>query len=165
MIVDANVFKGFYEATLGRPHALHGCPIKLLASATPENPIHQDTGQMIESEWRKLVDPEWFNSWLADQFTSGNITLTDTIIDNGLEKNLYTKGFPKSKDIWYVRLGLGVVSRTQSKCQLFSEDIDFYDPSMKNCTSKKRTKTLTTGSGPIAKILKKQQIHPCCLTP
>lgn len=162
MIVDANIFKGYFDAQMGNAHALHGCPLTVMRQATSTTPIFHDVGQIVENEWRALVDQDWFDPWLADQLQSGSIAYIEPVRDNGVEKNLASLGFPKSRDIVYVRLGLGVVQKKKSSCKFFTEDLDFYDPKKKGCSSKTRTSILSGSKGPVAKLLKKKEIHVSC---
>lgn len=163
MIIDANVFKGYFQAELGNSHSLCGCPTKLLGGATTLKPIYQDTGGIIESEWQAVVDREWFEPWLANQLIAGVITYIEGKKDLGFEKNLSTLGFPGGRDFVYIRVGISVAISLGSVCQLITEDLDFYDPKKKGCPAKTRHSLLTSSSGPVAKLLKKKNISVCCV--
>jgi len=86
VIVDANVFKGFYDSVLGIPHTLSGCPAQLMAQTSTTNPIFHDDGKIIEAEWKQMVDPDWFEPWLASQLTAGAISYVKAQKDICLEK-------------------------------------------------------------------------------
>ena len=163
MIIDANVFKGYFQATLGENHDLCGCPLALFGFATSTNPIYQDAGGIIESEWLAVVDPEWFNVWLANQLTSGVVTYIEPKKDLGFEKNLFNLGFPRGRDIIYIRVGMAVTKLFECMCELFTEDLDFYDPTMKKCPSITRQRILSSSKGPIAKLLKRNNIQVFCV--
>ena len=163
MIVDANVFKGFFDSTMGNSHALSGCPVQLMSKCSADNPIYHDYGKIIETEWQQVVDRDWFEPWLASQLMTGAISYVETIRDRELEKKLTNAGFPHGRDIVYARVGLGVVAVKGKSCMLFTEDLDFYDPKKKNCPTKTRAKLLATAAGPICKILKKKDIHVSCV--
>lgn len=159
LIVDANVFKGFFESTMGNSHALCGCPVQLMSRISAANPVFHDSGRIIESEWEQMVDREWFQPWLASQLMAGAISYVDPIRNLGLEKSLTNAGFPHGRDVVYARVGLGAVAVTGSPCMFFTEDLDFYDPKKKKCPAKTRAKLLAAAAGPICKVLKKKDIH------
>ena len=163
MIIDANIFKGYFQVTIGFNHDLCGCPKTLVEKATATDPIYYDLEGIIASEWQAVVDREWFEPWLADQLEAGTIAYLEKKIDIGFEKNLNTNGFPKSRDVIYVRVGLSAVEATGLACALFTEDIDFYDPTKKGCAAKTRQKILASSSGPVAKLLRKRKIEVQCV--
>jgi hypothetical protein len=162
MIVDANVFKGFFQLEIGKLHDLCGCPRQLINSASSENPIIHDRGQIMEHEWRNLVDPDWFEGWLASSLASGLISYTDTPKSGTLEKKIATKGFPIGRDLVYVRAAHQVAEQN-GKCYFYTEDLDFYDPKKKGCNTKTRQKILKSSSGPVSKILSKTNIYVSCV--
>lgn len=158
MIVDANIFKGYFDSTMTTKHSLSGCPISLFAQFSTATPIYHDTGKIIESECQQVVDREWFEPWLATQLMEGTIAYVETVRNIELEKKLSAAGFPVGRDIVYIRVGLGVVGLKGGYCTLFTEDMDFYDPTQKKCASKTRAKILAAASGPVCKILKKSRV-------
>lgn len=162
MIVDANVFKGYYQFDIGVAHTLCACPGALFSLATANTPIYYDDGNIIESEWKALVDRDWFEPWLASQLTSGAIAYMTPIKDAGLEKNLATLGFPSGRDIVYVRVGLGVAKALKSACKFFTEDLDFYAPKQKKSPAITRNKILRASNGPVQKLLRKRDIEVGC---
>lgn len=162
-MVDANVFKGFFESMMGNQHSLSGCPMQLMSRCSSANPIYHDTGKIIENEWQQVVDREWFEPWLASQLMEGSISYIEPVIDIGLEKRLKNAGFPSGRDIVYARVGIGIVELKGKSCILFTEDLDFYDPTKKSCPAKTRAKLLAAASGPVCKILKKEDIHVSCV--
>lgn len=161
MIIDANIFQGYFQADIGSMHNLFGCPKALVNSASQENPIYHDLGRIIESEWRNLVEPEWFEGWLAGALASGLIAILNAPHDNAIEKKVSAQGFPKSKDVVYIRLG-ACIAKSMGACNFYTEDMDFYDPSLKGCAAKTRKRLITTSAGPVAKILRKHSINVQC---
>jgi len=159
LVVDANIFKGFFESTMGSPHSLSGCPMQLLATCSQSNPIYHDIGKIVEHEWQQVVDRDWFEPWLASQLMSGLISYVEPVRDTELEKKLAGVGFPSGRDIIYARVGLGVVATVGGTCTLFTEDLDFFDPTQKKCPAKTRAKILAKASGPVCKILKKWDVQ------
>lgn len=154
MLIDANVFNGFFQFDIGLPHTLQGCPNTLMATVTPSHPVHHDDGGVIEHEWRRVVDPDWFDAWLVSSLQSGLIQYQGPTKNVSVEKQLMNKGFPTGRDIIYVRVGLSVVA-SKGSCAFFTEDIDFYDPKMKGCKATTRKKILQAASGPVCKVLSK----------
>lgn len=138
MIIDANVFKGYFQLTVGSEHDLCGCPKILIDSATASNPIYHDIDGIITSEWQAVVDREWFEPWLADQLEAGTIAYIIKKIDLSFERKLISHGFPRTRDLIYVRVGLSAVESTGLACSLFTEDIDFYDPKKKKASHQKQ---------------------------
>lgn len=163
MIVDANVFKGYYQAELGNAHSLCGCPLALFSRATSKNQIYHDIGGIIEKEWEAVVDHEWFEQWLASQLTADIIAYVEQKKDIGLEKRLMSLGFPGGRDFVYIRTGLSASNIQNSRCELFTEDLDFYAPKKKGCAAKARVTLLTSSTGPVAKELKKARIDVACV--
>lgn len=163
MVVDANVFKGYFQTAMGTTHSLCGCPMSLISAATPSKPIYHDVGRIIESEWQAVVDRDWFEPWLANQLMAGSISYIEPIKDSGLEKNLTSLGFPGGRDFVYVRVGMGVVSTYGAACVFITEDLDFYDPKKKGCPAKTRHTILTSSAGPVAKLLKRRKVDVSCV--
>jgi len=162
MLIDANVFNGFFQSEIGRAHSLHGCPMTLMSCLSTVNPVHHDSGGLIEHEWRNLVDRDWFDVWLAANLQSGIVQYHQGLKDNSVEAQIKAKGFPTGRDIVYVRLGLGIV-QSQGVCEFFTEDLDFYDPTKKGGSAANRTKILQKSSGPVAKILAKNGLSVRCV--
>ncbi|MBR7791686.1 hypothetical protein KDM87_03695 [Undibacterium sp. FT147W] len=162
MLIDANVFKGFFQVEIGHTHSLCGCPKTLICSASSTLPIYHDTGKIIEHEWGNVVEREWFNEWLATQYVTGNIAIIEPIRDNGVESKITALGFPSGRDIVYVRTGLAV-AKINKTCEFFTEDIDFYDPRKKGGSAPARVKAIKGASGPVAKVLRKSNLLVKCV--
>lgn len=158
MLIDANVFLGFYCVEMNNAHTLQGCPKTLMQSFSAQNPIYHDRNGVIEFEWGNLVDRYWFKAWLSDQLTNGIIQYIEPLKDLSVESKIKAAGFPSGRDIVYVRVGMGIVNRI-GKCDFYTEDLDFYEPSKKGCTSSQRLKILSTSSGKVAKILIKNNLN------
>ena len=162
MIIDANVFKGYFQAEMDKPHSLCGCPKKLFERATPSNPIFHDKGSIMEQEWRDVVSNEWFEGWLAGALAADIISFASADINLTIEKKVKSKGFPVGRDVVYIRVALSVSSK-KGACDFFTEDIDFFDPKKKNCNSKTRRQILQKSSGPVAKLLTKSNVFISCV--
>lgn len=161
MLVDANIFNGFFQMEMGKSHDLCGCPTTLINSASINNPIFHDLGKIVEAEWRGVVDQYWFDSWLAEKLQSGCIQYLSPTHDAGTEKRLASVGFPRSRDIVYVRIGITLTAQN-GVCLFYTEDMDFYDPAQKGCAAKRRKKILRNSSGPVPKLLSKIGINVRC---
>lgn len=162
MLIDANVFKGYFQMEIGKPHNLCGCPRQLLEKITSSYPVYYDSGRIIESEWRGVVDFEWFEVWLSSHLQDDSIQFLPTSKNGEVEKKLKNCGFPIGRDLVYIRLALSVVAK-QGECSLYTEDIDFFDPTLKSCTAAKRLKTLRGSCGPVAKLLIKHGVNVECV--
>lgn len=162
MLVDANVFQGFFQTHIGKPHVLCGCPATLFRAVTPASPVYHDVGRIIEHEWRGVVDRDWFEAWLATSLASGLIQYLSPTRDPSLEKRLAELGFPRSRDIVYVRIGLSVVA-AHLACMFYTEDLDFYDPTQKGCAANRRRAILKAMAGPVPRLLAKSGIQVSCV--
>ncbi len=152
MLIDANVFKGYFQLEIGKPHSLNGCPRALMNTVSPTNPVYHDTGGIVEHEWRSVVDQEWFDAWLSANLQSGAVEYLPPTRIISLEKKLKGLGFPAGRDIVYVRVGLSV-AEINGSCFFYTEDLDFYDPKLKSRNSATRIKALSSSVGPVSKLL------------
>lgn len=162
MLIDANVFNGYFQSQIGRTHVLQGCPNTLISSLSDVNPVHHDPDGIIEHEWRNLVDRDWFDAWLAANLQSGIVQFQNGEKDNSLESKIKAKGFPTGRDIVYIRVGLSL-AKNYGGCDFFTEDLDFYDPTRKGGPAATRAKILQNSSGPVAKILAKFGLNVLCV--
>lgn len=162
MLIDANVFNGYFQSEIGRAHVLQGCPSALISTLSTDNPVHHDPDGIIEHEWRNLVDRDWFDAWLAANLQSGIVQYQKGEKDNSIESKIRSKGFPTGRDIIYVRVGISLAKK-HGACDFFTEDLDFYDPTMKGGSAASRIKLLKASAGPVAKILGKGGLSVLCV--
>ncbi|MBA0179900.1 hypothetical protein H0251_09670 [Pectobacterium carotovorum] len=166
LVIDANVFKGFYqEYVLELPEhdtSLTGSTLKLFDANNKI--IYMDEGTQIENEWRRVVCPEWFDAWLIGELEAGHVvnipTKNQEIILNALKK----QGFPSSGDKWYVRTAV-TLKEEQDEVNFITEDIDFYDPTKKSLKNAKRVCIMKSKSSTIRKYLSKKTgliVMPVC---
>ncbi|EOI6580335.1 hypothetical protein ACWCKR_002082 [Yersinia enterocolitica] len=165
LVVDANVFKGFYQETVLEmgPDKLEitGSPIGIFES--DDKKIYVDDSKHIENEWRNVVDSEWFNAWYAVQIES--LGIVETAIDNYQEliRALNKIGFPVGGDKWYIRTAKSVKENGLS-ITLITEDLDFYDPTKKMAKGAARLRILNSKSAVVRKYLaKKEDINISCV--
>jgi hypothetical protein len=165
VVVDANVFKDFYRGSVG------GHETELTASAVDifhDEKYHGliliDEGGQVESEWRQVVDPQWFAAWLDAELHRGFLVMHSADNHPALVKDLNDLGFPKgSRDVWYVRLSKSAVGARCREISLVSEDLDFYDPSS-TAKGDARVKLMKRPNAPVRKYLRRShEIHVNCV--
>lgn len=166
LVIDANIFKGFYQETVLELNedkiSLTGSTLKLFDSENKT--IYMDEGNQIESEWRNLVSPEWFNAWLIYELESGNVVNIPIENHETILKALKTKGFPSSGDKWYVRTAV-TLAEQMDEAKFITEDMDFYDPKKKSLNAKARENVMRSKSSVIRKYLLKKAsliVIPVC---
>jgi hypothetical protein len=120
---------------------------------------YTDAANIIESEYRSVVDPDWFEAWYFERLQSGDILIRERKVCAELIKTLVSHyGFPRqSRDRHYIELCCGLVEAHMEETCLISEDLDFFDPAAKGDSSKRRLKLLKSGSGHVARHLKKKE--------
>lgn len=164
LVIDANIISGYGKEISGYGHDLTGSVSDILNRMGQKDHIYLDKGKQIEKEWRGQAKAEWFDAWLGDRF------LDNTIIEISVEsckiliQQLRTKGFPFSKDVWYLRVARAVSTR-EGKSYLLTEDLDFFDPKKKNkIHGKTRHKFLKVGRGVICIFLRRtEKIFVTCV--
>ena len=171
LLIDANVFRAIYEEDIGleapRPERSASATPILEQSARPSKIfVDKAENSQIEAEWRKQCrnNSEWFDAWLAEQYRAGNLWAVDIETKHFLNAGkIFSTGFPAlSRDIWYVRVAYAAKdARPTFPVYLISEDMDFYDPSLKASTNK--LQKFIKGNGPVVKHLKKNKIHVRCI--
>ena len=158
VVLDANLFKAFFDKSVcGTEVNTNGCPVELFAKLGITFLATLDDEGIIEYEWRSLVQGEWFDAWLAEKLINAHIILVAAPTSIAVEKALQKLGFPKSRDVKYVRTALTNVARGHS--HLFTEDLDFYDPTQKGCAAKQRTKLLSGSKSKVQKLLRKYEVE------
>lgn len=156
IIIDANVFAGYYRHVIGKAcDPLTDCPSVLFGKLGVDYFGFLDDGFLIQSEWQKQADHEWFDAWLSAQLTSGALQYVSQKRDAGVEKQLEKRGFPKAGDIKYIWTALGI-AQISGDCILASEDLDFYDPKKKSGSSKTRASIIRNHRGAVRSYLKKE---------
>jgi hypothetical protein len=158
LVVDAQVVKGYFqESVLGAPNELTASAIPVFDPAFRGHVIYIDDRGTLQYEWRSAVEPEWFDIWFADLIRDGAISEYPAPADRNLRDQLGNLGFPATgRDIWYARLSCAI-SAWVGFCVLISEDLDFYEPREKGCSSKRRRQILYSEAGHVRKYFKKKR--------
>jgi hypothetical protein len=161
VVIDAQLLAGLYRETIvGEAPAYSAATTDLFARLGSEDLGYMDRDGVIESEYRALVDPDWFDAWLGDRLQAGDFVISAGRRCPALLKILVVQhGFPRrSKDCRYIELCCGVVEATGEWTALISEDLDFYEPKAKAANSSYRQRVLASGRGPVARHLKKHEM-------
>lgn len=174
IVIDANVFKGFYmEEVLGSSNTdLTDSTLPIISSLGVRYQLILDTGNKIQTEWLMVVhNDEWLTEWLAKKLINGQASVVPVSAKQGQGslKKLHSMGFPKSRDVWYIRTAAASQTYCNAKsATLLSEDLDFYAPKRKSQLSgKSRREFLKKGRGPVAESLRRDKIYvvSCCNCP
>lgn len=156
-VIDANVVCGYYkEAILGKANDLTGPVTPIFDRLGNEDTAYIDEGGQVESEWRRVVENEWFEIWFTDSIRDGLIKRIGVETCRDLFVKLTVLGFPASRDRWHIRVAKKVAEST-NLCVLLTEDLDFYDPKKKLGSSKTRTSILLGEAGPVSAHLRRHE--------
>lgn len=168
-VIDAQIFQQYFACSQRSAACGLTCdPSFLFDLASEQLLLFLDEGEIIEHEWRNVVDRLWFDTWLAGEFARGKIR-TIAVPPNGkLRRELLALGFPvrRSRDIWYVRTACEakVLAGTTEEMTLVSEDLDFYEPREKGAAHKRRMKILLASGGAVSKHLRREyQVLVACV--
>jgi hypothetical protein len=159
LVIDADVVNGYYrESVRGDAPMLTAATIPLFDGLGQTDVAIVDLGGQIENEWGASVDPDWFRAWYANLLADGAIRVLDVgtfapVIER-LQKDC---GYPKSRDRWYVRTACQAVETDSATAVIVSEDLDFYEPSMKAAGAKRRDQILANQRGCVADYLRKYE--------
>ncbi|RYH67901.1 MAG: hypothetical protein EON54_03610 [Alcaligenaceae bacterium] len=166
VVIDANVFHAFlYETIRDEVHPERtASPMPLFHSLGVQAIAFVDEGGQIEAEWRTLCGGanEWFDTWLAECFSEGRIYAIEPSKDATLSKRYHAVGFPRGKDMWYIKVVHGLAGIcNRNKPTLVAEDVDFYDPTKKRQANKKAI--FKAGKGPVCSAMKIDGIMVKCI--
>lgn len=162
-IVDANVLREYF-----REHVLEiksELTHSTLFIFDEKRSIIIDSGGQIEHEWRNVVDPEWFDVWLARKLEGSEIDYVEVRNCPDLCAHVYSLGFPKgSRDIWYLRAAVACALNFNKNSNVVTEDIDFYNPKKKSLSGAARVALLKNANAPIKKTMRKNySVNICCV--
>jgi hypothetical protein len=158
LVIDANVFEGYYkEEILGlADNQLTGSAKDIFNRLGIEDITFFDNKGNIKDEWRRLSDPEWFESWYPSLLMNESAYEIEVESCSELKKQLSKFGFPNSKDFWYIKTAKSVTKKVK-KVFIITEDLDFYNPKMKKTCRKTRNHILTNKCDPVARYLQKKE--------
>lgn len=165
-MIDANIFLAFgIEAITGEidPERTDS-PVGIFDILGEKAIAFLDEGGQIESEWRKMLNfaPEWFSEWLANSLADGLVYEIEPHNDQSIIKRYKQLGLPAGRDIWYIKTAFGIKNICKrSNPILISEDIDFYDPKLKN--HPKKHEIFLNGNGKVCKELRADNIELKCI--
>jgi hypothetical protein len=157
LVIDANVFEGFFKESIlqiSNDH-LTDTPLQLFKRLGIEDVTYFDNNGYIRTEWRNLVEPEWFDVWFPDFLIAGCAYEIPVESCYKLRNQLKQLGFPDKRDFWYIKTAKAI--KNTNKVVIVTEDLDFYDPKMKKCNNKTRLVILNNCGGPVAKYLRKNE--------
>lgn len=165
-VIDANVFHAFfYETFQGKPHSERtASAMPVFSSLGSKLVAFVDAGALIESEWRQVCQGagEWFTAWLENAILHGHVYEVESSSDKSLMKRYCAAGFPRGRDICYVRVAHGLTQVCKrARPWLVAEDIDFFDPTRK--AAGRKAEVLKSGNGPIARLLREDGIQVACI--
>ncbi|BES66095.1 hypothetical protein SANA_25340 [Gottschalkiaceae bacterium SANA] len=165
VIIDANIFKGYCrESIIGLEHKLTSSPSYLFQEE--EYVMYIDDGDQMQYEYKAVDNPQVVEEMIIELLNSGKMRLTKTKIDPDFERILRSKGFDmNSRDKWYIRAALVAKEKSDTRTiYLITEDIDFFDPRKKNCSSKTRNITIRNKRSPVAhELIDRKKIKPICV--
>src|SRR5262245_41925440 len=126
LIIDAQILAAYFrETVLDLPPILTAATSAVFALLSDEIPADVDEGGKVEHEWKSVVEPEWFSAWFASLVRDGKIQFRKTRPEREVIKRLRLRGFPATRDVWYVRVACAVRA-DQGSAILVSEDMDFF---------------------------------------
>lgn len=163
VVVDANVVADYYrEDVLGHESSLTSSSRPLFDALGAAHRMYLDGGGQIEHEYRNHTDELWLDGWLGTALINGGASQVETRPSRALEKRLHERGFPRSRDVHYVRTAVAVTVESGG-CDLVSEDVHFFDPKAKTQGAERRRQILLMGDGPISQLLSDVGIRVVCV--
>jgi hypothetical protein len=158
--IDANIVKALHHEALGLEHDCSGMAEPVFRHLQKHGwRIALDDGDHIKHEWSACVDPEWFTDWFFSITSTYNVAIIKPDKCADLVKKLYIDcGFPRSRDVWLVRVAVSESSNHSSL--LLSEDMDFREPSQKLAPSRVRSRYIRGEMrGSVSKVLRKNGVE------
>lgn len=166
LVIDANIFYAYcVEMLTGEINKERtDSPVGIFDILGTKAVAFLDEGGQIENEWRQLLNfaPEWFAEWLANSLANGLIYEIEPYNDQATAKRYRQLGLPSGRDIWYIKTSFGIRNICKRNNPiLISEDIDFYDPKLKN--HPRKHEIFLNEKGDICKELKRDNIELRCI--
>ncbi len=158
VVIDAQVVGWYLAELIGAAHPATNSPADLFARLGDEDVGFVDDGGHIEQEWRQVADPDWFNQWYSQLLIDGSVVLIQPSRCRDLLEHLHRNlGFPRTKDVWYIKTAAGVVRDFGPPAHIITEDMDFYEPREKQCSAGRRQRFLHESRGSVARHLGRRE--------
>lgn len=161
IVIDANVYSEYYKQCCHNQYC-HD-PIDDLLS-TPGLKIFFDESNKIATEWENLCCKELTRAVIIEMLDNGIAVEIPIETFPIICKKLRQLGFPQGKDRVYIQTAKSAVKITKRDTFLITQDIDFFDPKLKNSNEKTKAKTIRSSNAPICKYLRKNEnVHIKCI--
>jgi hypothetical protein len=150
VVVDANVFKHFYDEAIAE---IEGKGAIFMTALLAWGHIAFDDDGKIQNEWRATAcgaQDEFFKSWILARIGENKIQLYDNHCGTKEKKDMNSFGVP-TKDRKYISLSIAAKAAA-----LFSDDIDLYEPKAKKWPEKAKRKIKENRSGCVCRWLQKK---------
>ena len=155
--VDANAVHDFQRERIEQRKGIAHSAIDAILG---EHCIAMDQEKLCLQEWLDCAGgkfPFALTDWIADQAAVGRIRFFP-LSSNTCGQSLRKQGLPQKDQKW-VRLALGCGGR-----KIVSGDIDFFDPTKKNASSRTKGSIRQKRKGPLSKFLRKEyDVEVMCL--
>lgn len=109
-----------------------------------------DAGGKVQQQWLATCDQVYFRQWFSDALKLGTIRLVAAKLPQQHAKHLrITCGMP-TKDFPFV-----TVANAAQPHYVVSEDIDFWEPTYKQCDEETKARTKANRQGCVCRYLKR----------
>ena len=147
VVVDANIIRGFFNSMKNK-----GLIVFFIEDILDEYGMAYSSE--IKYEWQSKINKQVFDIWFELYYTQGKLKEFNQIQKLNLSerKKIFNEyGFPRAKDLHYINCAIN----TQIK-YIVTKDIDFYDPTKKNCNKKERIRIVDKKQGQFCKFLQRR---------
>jgi hypothetical protein len=142
VVVDANVFKHFFEEQVNESPAE---ATSFMDAVLTWGHIAWDEKKFVAHEWRETscgLNTSYFDSWVQARIIENKIQMYEDVTTAHLKKRARQGlGIP-SRDLKYICLAISANSIV-----IFSNDIDMFEPKAKAWPEAKKTQIKTESSG------------------
>jgi len=147
IVIDANIISKFYKEFIIDEGDLYVLINWILDNC---GVVFTD---LIYHEWISTCNNFVIKEWIADGLKLGKIRYTNPQLDRAIIKKLHINfGLPKkSRDIEYIRCANVTLTK-----YILTNDIDLFDPKLKNDTSKAKKNAKNNRSSKLCRFLLKE---------
>lgn len=147
IVIDANIISEYYKEFIideGDLYDLINCILDNYGVVFTD---------LIHHEWISTCNNYVIKEWITDGLKLGKIRYIHPQLDRAIIKKLHTKfGFPKkSHDIEYIKCANVTLTK-----YILTNDIDFFDPKLKNDTIKAKKDAKINRMGKLCRFLLKE---------